>query len=35
MEWLGDFERDYEADAMVTDDLSAYNPVGERQGIDH
>ena len=35
MEWLGDFARDYEADAMVTDDLSAYNPVGERQGIDH
>ena len=24
MEWLGDFARDYEADAMVTDDLSAY-----------
>ena len=35
MEWLGDFVIDYGGEAMVADDLSAYNPVVDRQGIEH
>ena len=34
MEWLGDFVSDYGVEAMVTDDLSAYNPAVERHGIE-
>ena len=34
MEWLGDFVSDYGVEAMVADDLSAYNPTVERHGIE-
>ena len=35
MEWLGDFARGFGGEAMVTDDISAYKPAGERLGILH
>ena len=35
MEWLGDFARGFGGEAMVTDDISAYNRAGERLGILH